>query len=182
MIPNITIMAPKDFKELEQMLEYAINLKAPVVIRYPRGTESKEIEFDKHEEIKQGKAEILKEGNDVTIVAIGKMVEKAIKVASRLEQEGKSVEVINARFLKPLDEQIILNSVNKTENVITIEDNVLTGGLASSVEQLLIKNNVQINKFQKYGWRDEFIEHGKVEELEKKYGLDEETISNKFLK
>ena len=176
-IPNITIMAPKDFKELEQMLEYAINLKAPVVIRYPRGAESKEVKFEKHEEIKQGKAEILKEGKDVTIIAIGRMVEKAVRVANILEQEGKSVEVINARFLKPLDKNTIMNSINKTKNVITIEDNILTGGLASHIENLIVENKLQEVKLQSYGWKDEFIKHGKVEELEKLYGLDEETIS-----
>ena len=176
-IPNITIMAPKDFKELEQMLEYAINLKAPVVIRYPRGAESKEVKFEKHEEIKQGKAEILKEGKDVTIIAIGRMVEKAVKVANILEQEGKSVEIINARFLKPLDKKTIINSINKTKNVITIEDNILNGGLASHIENLIVENELQEVKLQSYGWKDEFIKHGKVEELEKIYGLDEETIS-----
>ena len=176
-IPNITIMAPKDFKELEQMLEYAINLKAPVVIRYPRGGESKEVKFKKHEEIKQGKAEILKEGKDVTIIAIGRMVEKAVKVANIIEQEEKSVEIINARFLKPLDKNTIINSINKTKNVITIEDNILTGGLASHIENLIVENELQEVKLQSYGWKDEFIKHGKVEELEKLYGLDEETIS-----
>lgn len=179
-IPNITIMAPKDFKELEQMLEYAINLKAPVVIRYPRGGESKEVKFEKHEEIKQGKAEILKEGKNVTIIAIGRMVEKAVKVANILEQEGKSVEVINARFLKPLDKNTIMNSINKTKNVITIEDNILNGGLASHIENLIVENKLQEVKLQSYGWKDEFIKHGKVEELEKIYGLDEETIALNF--
>ena len=179
-IPNITIMAPKDFKELEQMLEYAINLKAPVVIRYPRGGESKEVKFEKNEEIKQGKAEILKEGKNVTIIAIGRMVEKALKVANILEQEGKSVEVINARFLKPLDKNTIMNSINKTKNVITIEDNILNGGLASHIENLIVGNKLQEVKLQSYGWKDEFIKHGKVEELEKIYGLDEETIALNF--
>ena len=179
MIPNITIMAPKDFKELEQMLEYAINLKAPVVIRYPRGAESTQIKFEKHEEINKGKAEILKEGNDITIIAIGRMVEKSVKIANVLKQEGKSVEVINARFLKPLDKNTILNSINKTKRVITIEDNILTGGLATHVEKLLVENEVQEIKFQSYGWKDEFIKHGKVEELETLYGLNVENIIEK---
>lgn len=179
-IPNITIMAPKDFKELEQMLEYAINLKEPVVIRYPRGGESKEVKFEKHEEIKQGKAELLKEGKDVTIIAIGRMVEKAVKVANILEKEGKSVEIINARFLKPLDKNTIINSVNKTKRVITMEDNILNGGLASHIEQLIVENEIKEVKLKSYGWKDEFIKHGKVEELEKLYGLDEETIAFNF--
>ena len=104
------------------------------------------------------------------------MVERAIKVANILEQEGKSVEIINARFLKPLDKNTIMNSINKTKNVITIEDNILNGGLASHIENLIVENELQEVKLQSYGWKDEFIKHGKVEELEKIYGLDEETI------
>ena len=180
MIPNITIMAPKDFEELEQMLEYAINLNSPVVIRYPRGSESNDVKFEKHEEIKQGKAEVLKEGNDVTIIAIGRMVEKAMKVANLLENEEKSVEVVNARFLKPLDKETIIKSINKTKKVITLEDNTLIGGLASSIKDLIIENELSEVKVQSYGWKDEFIRHGKVEELEKLYGLDEKTIVSNF--
>ena len=180
MIPNITIMAPKDFKELEQMFEYAIRLKKPVVIRYPRGGESKEIKFEKHEKIEQGKAEIIKEGKDLSIIAIGKMVEKAVKISNALEKEGTDAEVINVRFLKPLDEEVILKSITKTKRVITIEDNTLIGGLASHIEQLIVKNELIEVKVQSYGWKDEFIRHGKVEELEKIYGLDEETILGNF--
>ena len=170
MIPNITIMAPKDFKELEQMLEYAINLNAPVVIRYPRGGENKEIKFEKHEEILQGKSEILKEGNEVTIIAIGKMVSKAIEISKELEKEGKSVEIINARFLKPLDEEAIIKSINKTKNVITIEDNTLIGGLASSIEKIIVENQIEHIEFKSLGWKDNFVPHGKVEELEEQFG------------
>ena len=87
------------------------------------------IEFNKCEEISLGKAEVLKTGTDVTIVAIGKMVERAMEVSNKLEKKGINAEVINARFLKPLDEKTILNSVEKTKNVITIEDGILNGGL-----------------------------------------------------
>ena len=170
MIPNITIMAPKDFKELEQMLEYAINLNTPVVIRYPRGGENKEIKFEKHEEILQGKSEILKEGNEVTIIAIGKMVSKAVEISKKIEEEGKSVEIINTRFLKPLDEETIIKSINKTKNVITIEDNTLIGGLASSIEKIIVKNQIEHIEFKALGWKDNFVPHGKVEELEKQFG------------
>ena len=88
-----------------------------------------EIRFDKCEEIVLGKAEILKQGTDITIVAIGKMVERAMEVSNELEKNGINAEVINARFLKPLDEKTILDSVEKTKNVITIEDGILNGGL-----------------------------------------------------
>ena len=180
LIPNITIMAPKDFKELEKMLEFAISLKAPVVIRYPRGTESKKIKFDKQEKIELGKSEILTQGKDITIVAIGKMVAKAFEVKEELEKEGKTAEVINARFLKPFDEQAIINSMKKTKNIITLEDNTIIGGLASKVEELISKNEEDNIKFKAFGLPDTFIEHGKVEELEEMYKLDAKSIAKEI--
>ncbi len=184
LIPNLTIMAPKDFKELEDMLEFAIKLKKPVVIRYPRGGESTKVNFDKHDEIILGKAEILKkidetkEKNiikDVTIIAIGKMVAKAMKMARKLEIElGYRTEVINARFLKPLDKFTILNSISETKNVITIEDGTEINGLATAVKELIVDNGLQNIKFKSYAYPDKFIRHGSVEELEKLYGLNVE--------
>ena len=168
LVPNLTIMAPKDFKELEDMLEFAVNLKKPVVIRYPRGGEDANIKFEKHNKIEEGKAEIIQEGNDTTIIAIGKMVSKAMKMAEKLsEQEGKTIEVINARFLKPLDEQTIKSSIEKTKNVITIEDGTKINGLATAVKELIIDNNLQDIKVTAQAYPDEFIPHGNVEELEK---------------
>lgn len=168
LVPNLTIMAPKDFKELEDMLEVAVQLKKPVVIRYPRGGETADIKFEKHASIKEGKAEILQNGNDVTIIAIGKMVAKAMKMAEKLtNEEQKSVEVINARFLKPLDEKTIKSSIEKTKNVITIEDGTKINGLATAVKELIIDNNLQDIKVTTYAYPDEFIQHGSVEELEK---------------
>ena len=181
LIPNITIMSPKDFKELEEMLEFAVNLKAPVVIRYPRGAESREVKFDKQEKIELGKAEILTQGEDITIVAIGKMVAKAFEVKEELEKEGKTVEVINARFLKPFDEQTIINSMKKTEKIITLEDNTIIGGLASKVEELISQNEENKIQFKTFGLPDTFIEHGKVEELEEKYGLNVKKIVEETL-
>ena len=180
LIPNITIMAPKDFKELEEMLEFAINLKAPVVIRYPRGTESKKIKFDKQEKIELGKSEILTQGEDITIVAIGKMVAKAFEVKEKLEKEGKKAKVINARFLKPFDEQTIINSMKRTKNIVTLEDNTIIGGLASKVEELISKNKEDNIQFKAFGLPDTFIEHGKVEELEEMYKLDAKSIAKEI--
>ena len=168
-VPNLTIMAPKDFKEFEQMLEYAVKLKEPVVIRYPRGGEDTSIKFEKHTEIKQGKAEIIKEGNDVSILAIGKMVAKAMKIAEKIETDGKSVEIINIRFLKPLDEVTILKSIQKTKNVITIEDGTIEGGLATKIKELIAENNLQNIELKCYAYPDKFIEHGSVDQLEEKY-------------
>ena len=184
LVPNLTIMAPKDFKELEDMLEFAVKLKKPVVIRYPRGGEDKEIKFEKHDVIKLGKAEILqqienpqlREGNHqaVTIVAIGKMVARAEKKARQIKKEhGIDAEIINARFLKPLDTSTILQSIKKTKSVITIEDGTEINGLATAIKELIVDNNLQNIKFKSYAYPDEFIQHGTVDELENLYGFNE---------
>ena len=170
-IPNMNIMAPKNFEELELMLEFATNQKYPVAIRYPRGTESN-YKFKKSKKIEFGKSEVLKEGNDLTIVAIGKMVSKAMEVSDRLENEGINVEVINARFSKPLDMKAIEKSFSKTKKLITIEDNNITGGFGQSIKANTINKGIIIN----LGYPDEFIKHGTVEEIEQKYNLDSESI------
>ena len=155
-----------------------LNYGKPVVIRYPRGGQQET--FEKHEKIELGKAEILQEGEDITILSLGKMVGRATEVAKELEKKQIKAEVINVRFLKPLDEETILKSIQKTKKVITIEDNILTGGLASHVEHMLIKNELADVQCKSFGWKDSFIEHGKVEELEKLYGLDVESIVKNF--
>ena len=169
LVPNLTIMAPKDFKELEDMMEFAITLNKPVVIRYPRGGEDENVKFEKHEEIKLGKAEILKEGQDVSIIAIGKRVSKAMQMAEDYKNEGIDAEVINARFLKPLDVDTIKKSIEKTKNVVTLEDGTKINGLGTAIEELIVEENLQGIKLQKYAWPDEFIKHGTVEELEEIY-------------
>ena len=176
-VPNLTIMAPKDFRELEDMLEFAVKLKKPVAIRYPRGGEDTEIKFEKHEKIKLGKSEKIQEGDDITIVAIGKMVAKAMQLANKIKSENteenkKSVEVINARFLKPFDTEKIKASIEKTKNVITIEDGTCVGGLATTIKELIVDKNLQDVKIKTIAYPDEFIEHGSAEELEKMYGFD----------
>ena len=173
-IPNINIMAPKDFKELEDMLEYAVTVNKPMVIRYPRGGEEK-TKFEKHEKIELGKAEILREGEDLTIIAIGKMVARGLEIADALEKDGIKSEVVNTRFLKPIDSETILKSIKKTKRVITIEDNILEGGLASIIKELIIDNNIN-TKIRCFGYPDKFIKHGDILEIEKKYGLDEESL------
>lgn len=176
LIPNITIMAPKNFKELEKMLEEAVLLNSPVVIRYPRGGEG-EIKFEKCDNVELGKAEILKEGEDLTIIAIGKMVERAMEVSDILTEQGIDCEVINARFLKPLDTCTIETSIRKTRNAITIEDGILRGGLATSVNELINESKIDGVHMKAYGYDDVFVQHGSVEELEKQNGLDAESIA-----
>lgn len=181
LVPNLTIMAPKNFKELEEMLEMAINLNKPVVIRYPRGGED-EYKMEQQEKLNLGKAEILKEGTDLTIIAIGKTVARAMKVAKRIEKEQKdaSVEVINTRFLKPIDKETIKQSMEKTKNVITIEDGTIVNGLATAVQEIIQEEDLQEIKIKNYAYPDQYIEHGSVEELESIYELDEDAIISNF--
>ncbi len=174
-VPNLTIMSPKDFKELEMMLEFAVDLKKPVVIRYPRGAEGKN-KFEKHEKMEQGKAEIIKEGKDITILAIGNMVDRGYEIAKTLEKQNIDVELINIRFLKPLDKEKIIKSITKTKKVVTIEDNILEGGLATSIKELIIDEDIKNIKIKCFGYPDKFIKHGNVSEIEEKYGLDTKNI------
>ena len=176
LIPNITIMAPKNFAELEKMLEYAVSLNSPVVIRYPRGGEG-EIKFDKCDDVLTGRAEILKNGEDLTIVAIGQMVERAMEVSDLLKEHNVDCEVINARFLKPLDTYTIESSIRKTKRVITIEDGILRGGLGTSVAELINERRIEGVYMKAYGYDDVFVQHGSVDELEKINGLDAKNIA-----
>ena len=170
LVPNLTIMAPKDFKELENMMEFAVTLKKPVVIRYPRGGEDKDVTFEKCERINLGKAEIIKEGKDISIIAIGKRVVEAIKLAENYKECGIDAEVINARFLKPLDNETIRASIEKTKKVITLEDCTIINGLATAVKELIVNEKLENVEVESYAWPDEFIKHGSVEELEEIYG------------
>ena len=206
LVPNLNILAPKDFKELEDMLEFAVNLKEPVVIRYPRGgeenykidpdqkieTENYKInsnqkretethKFDPHQKIEKGKSELLKEGKNVSIIAIGKMVARAMQIAEELKEKF-DIEVINARFLKPLDADLISKSINKTKKVITIEDGTKIGGLASAIDELIVEKQIENVKTKNFAYPDEFIKHGSVSEIEKIYGLDAENIKNEIIK
>ena len=169
LVPNLTIMAPKDFKELEEMLEFAVKLNKPVVIRYPRGGEDNNIKFQEHQKIEFGKAEILKEGKDISIIAIGKTVAKAIKLAEDYKEQGMNAEVINARFIKPLDVETIKKSIEKTKKVITMEDGTKINGLSTAVKELIIDENLKDIQMKVYAYPDEFIRHGTVEELEEIY-------------
>lgn len=175
LVPNLTILAPKDFQELEDMLEFAVNLKKPVIIRYPRGGENKE-PFKKHEKIEEGKAEILKEGNDISILTIGKTVAKGIKIAKTLQNININAEVINVRFLKPLDVETLKKSIEKTKKVVTIEDGTIINGLGTAIKELVIDNHMEDVEVKAYAYPDKFIQHGSVDELEKIYHLDEDAI------
>jgi len=176
-VPKMNVIAPKNFEELEKMIEFAVNFDKPIAIRYPRGGEGK-YQFSKCDEIVLGKAEMLREGSDVTIVAIGKMgfyaMGVAMEVADELQKKGIEAEVINARFVKPIDNETITGSLGKTKRLVTIEDNVINCGLASSVKSVL--EEAEEIRVLNVGYPDEFVKHGTVSDIEKKYGMDVQSI------
>ncbi|NLJ25796.1 MAG: 1-deoxy-D-xylulose-5-phosphate synthase [Firmicutes bacterium] len=177
MIPNLKVMAPKDSRELSKMLELAFALDGCVAIRYPRGPVHDEILRQlgaaDYQPIELGKAEVLSQGSDITIVAIGAMVTVALEVAMALRARGLDVGVINARFIKPLDEETLLNVAEKTDYLITLEENVLAGGFGSAVLELLeAQGLLQQVKVKRIGVPDVFVEHGDNGSLYRALGLD----------
>ena len=178
-IPNMTILAPANFKELELMLDYAVKYDGPIAIRYPRGGETA-IDY-KPPKVEKNKATLVASGNDLTILTIGNTLQKGIELSNKLKKKKISCDVINTRFLKPLDEKTILNSITKTKKVITIEDNLLKGGLSDAILELINKNKLNIN-IKSFGYDDTFVTHGSNSELEELYHLDIKNIYKETLK
>ncbi|TDX48262.1 1-deoxy-D-xylulose-5-phosphate synthase [Orenia marismortui] len=170
-LPNMTVMAPKDESELQVMVRTALNHDGPISFRYPRG-EVIGVELSETDDILEiGKAETLRQGKDGAILAIGSMVHPALKIASDLAEEGIDLEVVNMRFVKPLDKQLIKNLADRFNLLFTVEENVLQGGFSSAVAEFLVDQNLNV-KLKRIALPDEFIEHGSREELLAKYGLD----------
>ena len=166
-IPNLTIMAPKNFAELEDMLEIAINANTPVAIRYPRGGENSSISGNNNK-VEIGKAEVLKEGNSIAIFAIGKMVATAMEVSDSLNDD---IAVINVRTLKPIDVDTIVRYGTKANHIITIEDNITVGGLGETVQTVLREAGIS-TPLTCYGYPREFVKQASVSEIEEIYGLN----------
>lgn len=171
-IPNLVILAPKSGKELEKMLEFAVDYNGPVAIRYPRDGFLEELK-EEPLPITLCKSEILQEGNDMTIIGFGKTVSTAVKISEI--RTDKSFEIINLRFLKPLDKETLLKSIRKTKNVVVIEDNVINGGVCSAIKDLI--SNEQNIKAKYFAYPDEFIKHGSTIEIEKEFKMSAEEIS-----
>ena len=171
-VPGMVITAPKDFKELEMLMEFAAKYKAPISIRYPRGSENSNVKFDKYDKIKLGKAELLREGDDVTIIAIGKMTSYALEAIEKVKEQNISADLINVRFLKPIDKDLILESCKKTKKVITIEDGSIKGGLGSTVLEVIKESNLEDISVKVMAYPDKFIRHGSVDDIEEAYDMN----------
>jgi len=175
-IPNLVLMAPKDANELQHMLATAAVHNGPIALRYPRGSGPACVMDQELKVLPIGKAEVTQEGSDATLVAIGSMVHVAEAAAKILEARGFKATVINARFIKPLDEECILHYASLSGNLFTLEENVLQGGFGSAILELLSARGVKGVKTYRFGIPDTFVEHGSTELLLARYGLNVEKI------
>ncbi|HEX7539056.1 MAG TPA: 1-deoxy-D-xylulose-5-phosphate synthase, partial [Syntrophales bacterium] len=175
-IPNIVIMAPRDENELQHMLKTAVTCGGPASVRYPRG-KGMGVPLDETlKALEIGKAEILLEGGDVAIFAIGYTVEPSLNAAKRLREEGIDATVVNCRFVKPLDKELLSRVASATGKVLTVEENVLAGGFGSAVLEMLEAKGLSGIEVKRLGIHDEFVEHASQAELRHRYGIDEEGI------
>lgn len=177
LVPGMVVMSPKDEKELRDMLYTATLYKrGPIAIRYPRGN-ALGVETGDFEKLEIGKGEIVKQGKDVAILAIGNMVENSSKAAEILLAKGINAEVINMRFVKPLDAELLMDVFNRFDKIMTVEDNTVIGGFGSAISEFATMHNYK-NDILIHGIPDRFIEHGKPEELHAELKLDAQGIAD----
>jgi 1-deoxy-D-xylulose-5-phosphate synthase len=178
-IPNIIHMVPKDEDELADMLYTAMLHPGPSAIRYPRGVGPGTVVKDKPRALTIGKAELIEEGKDVVILGLGALLPMAQELASELKQQGLSSAVINPRFVKPIDRDLLADYARRAGVVVTFEDHVLMGGFGTAVMEALSEMEIEV-PVVRIGWPDKFIEHGKVEALRAKYGISVESALEKL--
>ena len=180
-IPNIVIMAPKDENELQHMLKTAIEHDGPISLRYPRG-EGWGVEMDRElRRIEIGKAELLRPGKDVAILGIGHTVLPALEAAQDLAPLGIDAAVVNARFVKPLDKDLLRDVLTRVPNIITVEDHVIAGGFGAAILEFLAEEGISNVRVRRLGVPDRFIPHGTQDELRKLCGFDREAITQTVL-
>ncbi len=194
-IQGMVIMAPKDENELKDMIYTGVNYdKGPIAVRFPRGTGLGVVIKDEFEKLKIGKSEIVQEGNDAAIIAVGAMVDHAVKASKLLLKDGYTVRIVNARFVKPMDETMLFEACRDFEDIVTAEDNVLTGGFGSGVlesiysESFIDQSQKKDKNFseklsklriERLGLPDDFVEHGDNAVLYQRVGLDPQGIADK---
>ena len=174
-IPNLVIMAPANVNECYSMLETGYKYKGPVAVRYPRGGGFEKYIPNKIEEITIGKSKIEKVGENIAILAFGAMVDNSKKIADEL-----NATLVNMRFIKPLDEELLQKLSEKYNYFVTVEDNVIAGGVGSAVNEYVLKNKLKV-KVKNLGLPDKFLPHGSREEILEEAGLNEEGILNSIL-
>ena len=179
-IPNLTIMAPANETELQDMLNTALTLKNPSVIRYPRGSGTRVVSFHRNFEFLEiGKSKLEVQGKDVCIVCLGNVLKNCIEAADNLKNKDVDVSVLNIRFLKPFDEIAIKNILTYTDKIVTVEENSLIGGMGETVKAILSGTSAKIYSI---GLPDKFIEHGKQNLIRELCGISTENIEKQVLK
>ncbi|WP_435052265.1 1-deoxy-D-xylulose-5-phosphate synthase [Geoanaerobacter pelophilus] len=173
-LPNMVVMAPKDENELQHMLFTSVNYEGPSAVRYPRGN-GLGVPLDQQlRTLPIGKSELLRSGTDGLILAVGTMVSPCFAVAEALAKEGMNLAVVNARFIKPLDSELIIDLIRTTNGpVFTAEENAIQGGFGSSILELIEESGFSGIRVIRIGYPDRFIEQGEQAELKSRYGLDE---------
>lgn len=179
MIPNLTILAPKTVLEIEPMLKYALSLKKPVAIRYPRG--GNKLDLEPIKEIQEGKWEVISKGEKLAMIATGKMVEEAMLVKEKLKEEKINPMIINAVSIKPLDTLLLKRLSRNKYNIVVMEDNVENGGFGTLVESAMRKIKYR-GKILTIAHKDKFIEHGSVDELMKAEKMDTDAVVKRIMK
>jgi 1-deoxy-D-xylulose-5-phosphate synthase len=181
-VPGIVLASPIDEYEMEKMMELALNHASIFAIRYPRANIPKMFDAFPRKGFDVGEGELLLDGEDVTILALGSMVETACKTHALLVKEGVSARVVNMRFARPLDEQLILDSLKKTKFLFTLEEHVARGGFGSKVLEFLEEKNIRNVPLKRFALPDEFIEHGSRDAQLDEFGLSPEKITASILK
>ena len=182
LIPNLTIMAPKDEAELRDMLHTALAVNGPVLLRYPRGRSDGFTMPEQPALLPVGQGEWLRQGGEVVFCAVGAMVQAALKAADILKTNGISAGVVNARFIKPIDEELLCKIAKQARYIVTMEENCLMGGFGSAVMETLNSAGLAAPRILRIGLPDRFIEQGSREELLECLGLDPVSIAEKVRK
>ncbi|MGD0910646.1 MAG: 1-deoxy-D-xylulose-5-phosphate synthase [Terracidiphilus sp.] len=172
-VPGIVLMSPKDEDELADMMKTALEINGPSAIRYPRGAVAGVVRKPEPQALPVGKAEVIQDGSDVAILGLGPMNAMAQKLAAMLESDGYSAAVINPRFIKPIDREMLARYAARVGAFVTFEDHALMGGFGSAVIEALEELGSKV-PVVRIGWPDQFIEHGKVDQLRARYGLTPE--------
>ncbi|RJP19635.1 MAG: 1-deoxy-D-xylulose-5-phosphate synthase [Deltaproteobacteria bacterium] len=181
-IPNLSLMAPRDEAELARMLRSAVAAGGPVAVRYPRGVGMGVSVPPDPGTVDWGKGELLAEGKDVLLLGIGSTVATCLQAAEALQTSGVSAAVVDARFVKPLDADLLLPLIRRIGKVITVEENVLAGGFGSAVMEMLEEHEEHPHQFRRIGIRDRFVEHGTQSELRAAYGLSAAHVTGEALR
>jgi 1-deoxy-D-xylulose-5-phosphate synthase len=180
-LPNLVIMAPKDERELRDMVFSALAYNRPTAIRYPRGPGFGVSLTGEPQSIPLGSWEILKEGHDGVVLAMGRTVYPALEAAERLSFKGKTLTVVNARFLKPLDEAVLTRLARQFPVILTVEENMVQGGFGSAVMERLHELKAPKVRVRSIGIPDRFVEHGSPKKIRSLYGLDTEGLFKVFM-